>query len=334
MARRRRPDPFIVSLFVAAAIGILAPASGIAAAALGYVKAAAIGLLFFLQGVRLQRAALIAGMMHWRLQSLTLASTFVVFPLLGFALHALVPGVLNESLWLGMLYLCALPSTVQSSIAFTSIAKGNVPAAVCAATVSNLLGIAITPLLVTLLLNLHASASAPEQIEAIVKQLVLPLVAGQLLSRWLLPWATRHPALVATTDRASILLVVYAACSAAVLAGAWSDLPWQQLASMLALSTLLLALVLCFTRLASRTACFEREDEIAIVFCGSKKSLATGLPMANILFPATSVGLVILPVLVFHQLQLMVCAYIAQRYAESDAGDQSAVDAHHRTGDI
>jgi sodium/bile acid cotransporter 7 len=127
----------------------------------------------------------------------------------------------------------------------------------------------------------------------------------------------RHPALVAATDRGSILLVVYAACSAAVLAGAWSGLSWQQIASLLALSVLLLALVLGFTRLASRAARFTREDEIAVVFCGSKKSLATGLPMANILFPATTVGLVILPVLVFHQIQLMVCAYIAQRYADN-----------------
>ena len=215
--RTLRIDPFIIGLLIAAALGFAVPARGMAATAVDVLKAIAIGLLFFLQGVRLQREAIIAGMTNWRLQSLTLASTFLVFPLLGMLLHAVIPGLLDESLWFGVLFLCALPSTVQSSIAFTSIARGNVPAAICAATASNLLGIVLTPVLVTLLLNMHASASPATQIQAIVQQLLLPFIAGQMLSRWLRAWALRHPVLVSITDRGSILLVVYAAFSAAVL---------------------------------------------------------------------------------------------------------------------
>ncbi len=315
-ARTFRIDPFIVALLVAAALGLLLPARGAVAGAVDVLKTAAIALLFFLQGVRLERAAVIHGMTHWRLQLLTLASTFVVFPVLGFALYLSVPGFLSESLWFGVLFLCALPSTVQSSIAFTSIARGNVPAAVCAATASNLLGIVITPLLVAVLLKRHSDVSPLAQVEQIVMQLLVPFIAGQVVSRWLRPWARRHSAILSITDRGSIVLVVYAAFSAAVLAGAWSALKPVELAKILGLSALLLAIVLLFTRFAGRALHFAKPDEIAVVFCGSKKSLATGVPMANILFPASVVGLVILPIMVFHQLQLMVCAFLARRYAE------------------
>jgi sodium/bile acid cotransporter 7 len=318
-------DPFIIALILAALLGFLVPASGPVAPAIGWLTKAAIALLFFLQGVRLQRDAVIAGLTHWRLQLLTLACTFVLFPVLGFALHAAVPGLLDHSLWLGVLYLCTLPSTVQSSIAFTSIARGNVAAAICAATASNLLGIFVTPLLVAALLNLRGnSTSSPlDQIQSIVLQLLVPFIAGQIASRWLRPWAMRHARLLSITDRGSIILIVYAAFSAAVLAGAWSGLSWIDIAKILAISTLLLVIALGATRLASRAAGFAREDEIAVVFCGSKKSLATGVPMANILFPAATVGLVILPVMVFHQIQLIVCAALARRYAAQPAAAET-----------
>jgi sodium/bile acid cotransporter 7 len=252
-----------------------------------------------------------------------LACTFALFPMLGLALHASVPGLLDSSLWLGVLYLCALPSTVQSSIAFTSIAKGNVAAAICAATASNLIGIVLTPLLVAALLNLHGSGSPLKQIESIVLQLLVPFVAGQIASRWLRPWATRHAKLLTLSDRGSIVLVVYAAFSAAVQAGAWSSLSWIDIVKVLFICAALLAIALVFTHFASRAVRFAREDEIAVVFCGSKKSLATGVPMANILFPAATVGLVILPVMVFHQIQLMVCASLARRWASQPAAERT-----------
>lgn len=314
--RAFRIDPFIIALLTAAALGLLLPAHGTLAKVVDVLKTAAIALLFFLQGVRLERAAVISGMTHWRLQLLTLGSTFILFPALGLALNFAIPGFLSDSLWLGVLFLCALPSTVQSSIAFTSIARGNVSAAVCAATASNLLGIFITPLLVAGMLNRHSDVSAGEQVQEIVLQLLVPFIAGQIASRWLRPWAKRHSYLLSITDRGSIVLVVYAAFSAAMLAGAWSALKPIELAKILAISIVLLAIVLLFTRLASRGMQFSKPDEIAVVFCGSKKSLATGVPMANILFPPALVGLVILPIMIFHQLQLMVCAFLARRYAE------------------
>jgi sodium/bile acid cotransporter 7 len=315
-ARPFRIDPFIVGLLIAAALGMVLPARGPAATVVDILKNASITLLFFLQGVRLERAAVIQGMIQWRLQVLTLASTFILFPLLGFAAFVAFPDFLSDSLWLGVLFLCALPSTVQSSIAFTSIAKGNVPAAVCAATASNLLGIFITPALVALLLNRHSDIAPLSQVQAIVVQLLVPFIVGQIASRWLRPWAKRNSAVLSYTDRGSILLVVYAAFSAAVIAGAWSALKPIELLRILLISVVLLAIVLLATCYSSRALKFPKADEIVVVFCGSKKSLATGVPMANILFPATMVGLAILPVMVFHQIQLMICAFLARRYAE------------------
>jgi solute carrier family 10 (sodium/bile acid cotransporter), member 7 len=317
-----RADPFIAALLVAAALGFLIPARGLAATLVDSFKTAAITLLFFLQGVRLQRSAVVAGMTHWRLQLITLACTFVLFPLVGMALRALFPHLLEDSLWLGVLFLCALPSTVQSSIAFTSVAGGNVPAAICAATISNLLGIVLTPLLVTLLLNVHASSSPLSQITAITEQLLLPFIAGQMASRWLRPWALRHPALLAFSDRGSIVLVVYAAFSAAVIAGTWSQVHWVDVLKLVILSGAVLTFALAATRMASRLSQFTVADEIAVVFCGSKKSLATGVPMANVIFSGAVAGVVILPVMIFHQLQLMICAYLARRYAASSRAAQ------------
>lgn len=120
-------------------------------------------------------------------------------------------------------------------------------------------------------------------------------------------------------DRASILLIVYAAFSAGVVAGLWSKVTPQSLGVVVALDLLILALVLAFTTVASRLLRFSPEDEIATVFCGSKKSLASGLPMANIIFPASTAGLIVIPLMLFHQMQLMVCAVLARRYGKRPA---------------
>lgn len=309
-------DAYIVALLAAAALGFILPAKGtIVTTALAVATKAAVALLFFLHGVRLQRTAILAGATHWRLQLLTLVSTFGVFPLAGVALYASIPEALGAALWPGVLYLCALPSTVQSSIAFTSIARGNVAAAVCAATVSNLASIVLTPLLVSIVLNLHGDVSLTGQIQNLVVQLLLPFFAGQALSRWLRTWAARHSTLLSMLDRGSILLVVYTSFSAAAVAGTWNSLNRAELIKLILMSATLLTVVLVATRCISRLMKFSTEDESTVVFCGSKKSLATGVPMASVLFPAAAVGMMILPLMIFHQLQLFVCSVIARRYA-------------------
>jgi sodium/bile acid cotransporter 7 len=275
-----------------------------------------IALLFFMHGAKLSREAVVAGMTHWRLHLLVLGVTFALFPLLGMLLKPALLTVLTPDLYLGILYLCLLPSTVQSSIAFTSVARGNVPAAVCSASASNLLGIFITPLLVSLLIKANSDGhSSADAMLKIVYQLLLPFVAGQIMRPYLQAWITKHASVLKMVDQSSILLVVFVAFSEAVVQGLWHQVPTLMLLGLLLISAVILALVMGFTTLISRRLGFSKEDEITIVFCGSKKSLASGVPMAKVLFSSGSVGMVLLPVMLFHQLQLMVCAVLAQRYA-------------------
>ena len=311
---RLRVDPYIVALLLTVAVASLLPASGAVATGFGYATTIAIGLLFFLYGARLSTREALDGLKHWRLHGLVFLATFVLFPLLGLLCRLLVPWALTPELYTGLMFLCCLPSTVQSSIAFTSIARGNVAAAICSASFSNLIGIVLTPLLVTLLLFTGAGGVSLGAVRDIMLQLLAPFVAGQLLRRWIGGFLTRHKKVLGYVDRGSILLVVYAAFSEGVVAGIWGRLSVASLLVLLAVNAVLLAVVMVVTTFAARRLRFATEDEIAIVFCGSKKSLASGLPMGTVLFPAATVGLAVLPLMLFHQLQLMVCAWLARRY--------------------
>jgi len=222
---------------------------------------------------------------------------------------------LTPDLSTGLIFLSVLPSTVQSSIAFTSIARGNVPAALCSASISNLLGIVVTPLLVALLLSGHGGGFSLSALRDIALQLLLPFGLGQAARPFVGKWIVAHKKLTSFVDRGSILLIVYGAFSEGMVAGVWSQLSWQSLALVLVLDLLMLAIGLVITTVVSRRLKFSKEDEIAIVFCGSKKSMASGIPMANILFAGQAVSLIVLPLMLFHQAQLMACAAIARRYA-------------------
>jgi sodium/bile acid cotransporter 7 len=302
----------IISMVVAASF---LPARGEAAAAFGWATKVAIGLVFFLHGARLSREAVIGGLTHWRLHLVVLGSTFALFPILCLGLAMAPAWIMPSALASGVIFLGCLPSTIQSSIGFTVIARGNVAAAVAAASASNLLGIVLTPILVGLLLHAK-SAISPSSAGSIVAQLLLPFVAGQVARRWVGGWVMRHAKLVQVVDRGSILLVVYTAFSSAVVEGVWSQISALDLVRLLIVCALLLAIVLAATYVTARALGFSKPDEIAIVFCGSKKSLASGVPMAGVLFPAATAGLALLPLMLFHQIQLMACAVIAQQYAK------------------
>jgi solute carrier family 10 (sodium/bile acid cotransporter), member 7 len=316
---RLRPDPFTLTLVATVGVATVLPCRGRAVPVFDTVTHAAIALLFFLHGARLSRAAILAGLTHWRLHLTVLASTFVLFPLLGLGLRGALSGWMASGLLQGFLFLCLLPSTVQSSIAFTSMAGGNVGAAICSASLSNLLGVVATPVLVGLLMHLQGGGVPGRAVGSIFLQLFVPFVAGHLLRPAVGAWVERQRKLLSLVDRGSILLVVYTAFSEAVIHGLWQQLGLTDVVLLGGISAALLAVVLGLTTLASRALGFGREDEIAIVFCGSKKSLASGVPMASVLFPASAVGAIVLPLMLFHQIQLMVCAVLARRYAQRNA---------------
>lgn len=325
MARSRfLPDNFTLALLTTVALASVLPAAGGVARFFEGLTVAAVGLLFFLHGAKLSRQAIVAGLSHWRLHLVVVASTFVLFPLLGWVLRPVLQPLVTPDLYLGVLFLCALPATVQSAIAFTAMARGNMPAAICSASASTLLGIVITPLLTGLLLSRTAAAQhdALESIGRIMLQLFVPFIAGHLLRPWIGGLTQRHAPVLKFVDQGAILLVVYTAFSAAVVEGLWRQMPLPALAGLLVVCAVILALALCFTTWLSRRLGFSKEDEVTIVFCGSKKSLASGVPMAKVLFAAHAVGAMVLPLMVFHQMQLMVCAVLAQRYARRQPSAQ------------
>jgi len=322
-------DPFIASILGTVVLASLFPATGFGMTLASDAGSAAVALIFFLQGSRLAPQAALAGARHWRLHAVVLGSTFLLFPAVGLSLRALVPNLLTPPLWSGLLMLCLLPSTVQSSIAFTSMARGNVAAAMCAATASNLFGILLTPLLAGLLLSAHGGFSA-RGLGHILAQLLLPFLAGQLARPLIGAWVSRHTVLGTLVDRGSILLIVYVAFSEGVTHGIWHQLDGRHLAMLALVASALLGAVLLATSVGSRLLGFDRADSITIVFCGSKKSLASGLPMASVLFAGQSVGLIVLPLMVFHQIQLMVCAALARRWAVAAAPHSLAQPASVR----
>ncbi|MGY2263416.1 bile acid:sodium symporter family protein [Pseudomonas sp. SDO55104_S430] len=311
------PDNFTLTLVGVVLFASFLPASGQVAVGFGWLTNIAIALLFFLHGAKLSRESIIAGAGHWRLHLLVFSLTFVLFPLLGLALKPVLSPLVGDNLYMGMLYLCALPATVQSAIAFTSLARGNIPAAICSAAASSLFGIFLTPLLVTLLLNVHGDGgSTMDAILKISVQLLLPFIAGQIARRWIGAWVGRNKNWLKFVDQGSILLVVYGAFSEAVNEGIWHQIPVRDLLGLVVACCVLLGLVLVASTVLAKAFGFNLEDRITILFCGSKKSLATGVPMAQVLFAGSTIGVLILPLMLFHQIQLMVCAVLAQRYAK------------------
>ena len=309
-------DWYIAAIVGMVVLASLAPARGDAAAVVSNLTKAGIALIFFLHGAKLSQEAVIKGLLHWRLHGLVLATTFVAWPALGLGASHLPNWIVPAALAPGLLYLACLPSTIQSAIGFTVIGKGSVAAAVCGASVSNILGMAATPLLVGLLMGAEGGALSFASFEAILLQLLAPFVAGQVLRRWIGGWIQKNGKPLGLVDRASILLVVYNAFSGAVVAGIWSQVSAFDLARIIVICLVLLAASLAFMIWIARARGFSKEDEIAMAFAGCNKSLAAGVPMAGVLFPAATVGFVLLPVMLYHQFQLMVCAMLAQRYAQ------------------
>lgn len=313
---RLRPDNFTLALLGTVLLASFLPMHGPAAMVLDDVTDVAIAALFFLHGARLPRESIMGGLLHWRLHLTILACTFVLFPLFGLAFKPLDGWLLTPELYIGVLFLCALPSTVQSSIAFTSLARGNVPAAVVSASLSSILGVFLTPLLLALLAGTAGGMHNPGQaILSIMLQLLVPFAAGHLLRPWIARWVERQRALLRYTDQGTILLVVYSAFGEAVNEGLWSKTPLLSLLTVAVVAAVLLGIAMPTIGFLSRRLGFNREDRITILFCGSKKSLATGVPMAKVLFAGGSLGAIVLPIMIYHQIQLIVCAVIAQRYA-------------------
>jgi sodium/bile acid cotransporter 7 len=315
-------DGFTAGLLATLVLAVLLPASGSVYDVLKTTSSLVVAALFFLHGLKLSPANLWAGLTSWRLHLVITLATFLIFPVLGLLMK---PAVLfmtgNRQLYLGLLFLCALPSTVQSSIAFTSIAGGNVAAAVCSASFSSLLGVFVTPVLVNLTMQTAADGSLAKAVWDLCLQLVFPFAAGQLSRRWLLGWLDRRRKLLGFTDRLSVLFIVYVSFSRGTTEGLWGTLTWPMFLALVVCCGLLLGAALLSTTALGRALGFERAERIVVLFCGSKKSLVTGVPMANVIFPPATASVIILPLMVFHQMQLLACSFISRKLSRSRPPD-------------
>ena len=313
-------DGFLVAMACAVALALAWPPLGAAHGPLhlSLVTQIGIGIVFFLHGAALSPQALRAGAAHWRLHLLVQTTTFALFPLVGGLLWLTSGAILPDGLRLGFFYLCALPSTISSSVAMTALARGNVAVAVFNATLSGLIGMVMTPLLVGLVSTLGAGGpSVGDAILDIARTLLLPFAAGQLCRVLIKGWVARNKRLTTLLDRGVIVLIVYGSFAESAASGLWSEFGIGTFALVALLAVGLLALALLYTSALSRWLGLSRADEAVAVFCGSKKSLASGAPMAKILFAANpAIGMIMLPVLLYHQIQLIVCAQLARRFAE------------------
>ncbi len=317
-ARARLPiEPFNLLIVAAVLLASLLPAAGRFADLLQTASTLAIMLLFFWQGAKLSPQQLKAGLVHVRLHVAVFASTYGLFPLLGLLLRPLALRVLPHDTYDGVLFLCSSPSTIQTAVVFVAIARGNVPAALCAASLSSLAGVVITPLLLRAFgVGVSAGALPWSAAWDLLLELVLPLALGQFSRRWIGVWVEGHRSALRIYDQGTIVLVVYVAFSRAVAEGLWHALSVWRFGVLIVLDLSILGCVLTLTTLLSRALKFSKADEITVVFCGSKKGLASGAAIANVLFPQATVGVLLIPLMIFHQLQLMAAAAMAQRYAK------------------
>ena len=312
-------DRFTILLIGMLVLATFLPVSGQIATYFNWLTTAAIAILFFLHGAKLSRQAVIEGMLHWKMHAVVFGFTFVLFPTLGILAQPILEPLLGQQLYWGFLFLCFLPSTVQSSIAFTSIARGNVAGAVCSASFSNIIGMLITPILVSyFILGQQQHGFDPMQsIVQIMLLLLLPFVLGQLLRPYIIQYLLKRPSVVRAFDQGSIFMVVYGAFSSAVVAGLWQQVSGLTLFYLTLACSSLLTVVMLLAWYMPQWLRFNRADQITIFFCSSKKTLASGVPMAQILFIGQPLGIIVLPIMIFHQIQLMVCAAIANYCAKT-----------------
>jgi sodium/bile acid cotransporter 7 len=316
--RKFLPDNFVLMLFGTLLVAWMFPLSKEALPWAQNISFAGIFCLFFLHGLRLPRHEVARAMLGWRLQGTMLAFTFILMPLLGIGLSKIAAQFLPAALAVGLLYAAILPSTVQSAVSYTSLARGNIAASVIGSALSNLSGIFLTPLLFALLLGSASGVAIGGNVAVkIITMLLLPFILGQATQKWLGKWAVDQRYLLTFFDRGVILLAVYVAFGAAVTSGALAGIEALSLFYLLLFAGIFLAIAFGAAWLIGGVFGFPYEDRISLLFAGAHKSIAIGAPMAALLFPPTLAGLMIVPTILYHQLQLIASAPLAKRLART-----------------
>ncbi len=311
-------DPMVRLILAAVLLATVLPVTGGARDIAQDVSNAAVFVLFLLYGLRLSRGEVLAGLGNHRLLVPLVLWVFGAMTLAGWALWQVGVGLVAAQIALGFLYLGTLPSTVQSATVYSSIAGGNVASSVVAAALVNILGVFLTAPLFALLAG---SASGGLHTDALVKigtTLLLPFIIGQVAQRWARGWVLQHRDLTSWLDRGSIGIAVYVAFSGAVEQGIWTRVDLSAWAAIMGGCAILLVVGYGGAWLLGGALKLPRGDRISMTFAGAQKSVAMGAPLATVLFPPAAVGIVLLPLLVYHLVQMVVAAPIAARLAEGN----------------
>lgn len=314
-----KDNKFIFFLLLVVLLAYLFPEPGAPESRIPLKTIGSIGisLIFFFYGLKLSREKIRSGLVNIRLHLLIQLSTFLLFPLIIMVFYPLMRNEYQHTLWLAVFFLAALPSTVSSSVVMVSLAKGNVPAAIFNASLSGIIGIAVTPLWMGLFM--HSQQGDYDFTQIYLKlflEIILPVTLGLLFQpRWH-AFASKYSRQLTLFDKSVILLIVYKSFAESFNAGLFKDLGWGDLGLLTALVVILFFVVYGIIYFLATWLRFNREDRITAVFCGTKKSLVHGTVFSNVLFGNMAfAGIMLLPLMIFHAFQILTVSVIATRYA-------------------
>ncbi len=317
-----KDNKFVFALFLVMLLAWIFPGPGAPDSIIPLKTIGSIGisLIFFFYGLKLSPEKLRAGLSNFRLHLLVQLSTFLLFPLIVLPFFPLMKTESQQTLWLALFFLAALPSTVSSSVVLTSLAKGNVPSAIFNASISGIIGIMVTPLWMGLFIHAKSGDFDFSQIYfKLFLEIILPVIIGLLLRPWLHQFTIRFSRQLTLFDKLVILLIVYRSFAASFHAGYFEGISWPDLLILLALVIGLFFLVYGIILSLTRALGFNREDRITALFCGSQKSLVHGSVFSNVLFANMSVaGIMLLPLMIFHAFQIFAISVISSRYAKKE----------------
>jgi sodium/bile acid cotransporter 7 len=314
----KKLDGFILGLILMIALAYWFPGIGDKNSTIPLEPIANIGisLIFFFYGLKLSPQNMKKGLGNYKLHLIIQLTTFLLFPVIVILTKPFIKTDEQEMLWLALFFMAALPSTVSSSVVMVSIAKGNVPGAIFNASISGLIGVVVTPLWVGIFLSARMQDfDFGNSIISLIIKIILPVIAGLLLNKHLGATARKYGRYLTLFDKSVILVIVYNSFSKSFTANIFSSINIYDLTALTLSIILLFIIIYSIIYLATKRFHFTTEDKITAVFCGSKKSLVHGSVMAKVLFKGmATMSIFIVPIMIYHSLQLIVFSIIAQRY--------------------
>ncbi|SIS70099.1 solute carrier family 10 (sodium/bile acid cotransporter), member 7 [Zobellia uliginosa] len=310
-------DRFVLSVMVVIALAYLFPQWGIPESKIPIDSISAIGisLIFFFYGLKLSPSKLKDGLKNWRLHLLVQSSTFLIFPLLVLLFYPLIQNEGQEIIWLAFFFLAALPSTVSSSVVMVSIAKGNIPAAIFNASISGIIGVILTPLWMGLFVkNAQTEFDFAEIYLQLIVQIILPVLLGVGLQRFWGAYAQKYGKQLTLFDKSIILLIIYKSFARSFDENIFNAISFLDLLLLFVAVLALFGFLYVLTGFLAKKLKFNTEDRITAQFCGTKKSLVHGTVFAKIIFGnAATIGIILLPLMLFHALQLLIISVLASK---------------------